>query len=109
MTQFSLPVAPDVADQVFDVDLDGVTFRLNLRHNSRDSSWYMDIFDLNNTLLRAGLRLVNDWPATVRWRDFAVRPEGIIGVINSGVLTEPPTLGELGPESDAALIYETVP
>lgn len=106
MVQFSLPVAPDIADQIFDVDLDGVTFRFELHLNSRDGAWFLNIFTTDGTLLRAGLRLVNDWTVILRWRDFAVRPAGILLVINSGALTEPPTLGELGPNAAAELIYE---
>lgn len=106
MTQFNLPMDPGLADQIFDVDLDGVTFRFEMHLNSRDDTWYMNILDIDGTLLRAGIRLVNDWPVLERWRDFVVRPAGILGVINSGVLTEPPGLGELGPDAAASLIYE---
>ncbi len=91
-----IPIDPENANQLFEVVLDGVTFRLLYRFNSRDLTWYLDVFSASDVLLRAGIRVVDDWTSFLRWADFAVRPGGEILNIARGVAASAPGFGELG-------------
>ena len=80
-----------------EVELDGVEFKLEFSFNDRDDAWYMTISDSDNTLLRAGIRIVNEWVLLRLWAE-ATRPDGDIVSVNQGEVLEPPTLEQLGEE-----------
>jgi len=90
-----LPLTIDVPFYDFEVELDGVEFKLEFRYNDRDNSWYMTVLDTDDTILRAGIRVVTEWSLLRLWQE-ASRPAGNIISINQGVVTEPPTLNQLG-------------
>lgn len=84
------------------VDLDGVEFKLQFRFIDRDDAWYLTIFDINDVLLRAGIKIVLQWPILRLWQE-ATRPEGEVLTLNQGNITQPPTLNQLG--ADVVLTY----
>jgi hypothetical protein len=97
-----LPLTLDVPYYEFEVELDGVEFKMEFRFNARDDAWFMTLLDTEDTVLRAGIKIVNEWSLLRLWRD-ATRPAGEIVSINQGNVTEPPTLDQLG--SDVLLEY----
>ena len=64
-----LPLEVDVPYYEFSVELDDVEFKLEFRYNDRDDSWYLTIRDSDDALLRAGIRVVNDWYLLRLWND----------------------------------------
>jgi len=80
-----------------EVELDGVEYRLEYRYNDRDDAWYLTIRDAEDTLLRAGIRIVNSWQLLRLWAE-ATRPAGEIVSVNQGKVEAPPTLQQLGAE-----------
>lgn len=95
MAYLLIPVDQSLAGFDESVALDNVVFTLSLKWNSRDSSWYMDVYDVSGNLLRGGLRLVENWPLLQFWRD-SNRPAGEIYVLPNGTVDRPPDLYELG-------------
>lgn len=97
MAVTTLPTSTTDANYRFDVDLDGVVYRLAFKFNSRDDSWYVSIFDESDKLLRAGIRIVNETPLLWRWAE-AVRPAGELIAVPQGAQTVPAELNQLGSE-----------
>lgn len=98
-----IPTRQDSAVYTQDVVLDGTTFRMAMRHNSRELCWYVDFFDIDGNVLRRSIKIVDDFPLFALWRDFSARPIQGMYAINKSDLIGPPTLGELGVNS--ILVY----
>jgi hypothetical protein len=92
-----LPTSTINANYVFTVELDGVEFKLSFKFNGRDDAWYFSILDTNDVVLRAGLKVVNEWTLLRLWAE-ANRPGGEIIAVNQGNVPAPPTLNQLGAE-----------
>lgn len=92
-----LPTSTTLPYYEFEIELDGVEFKLEFRFNDRDSSWYMTIKDTDDVVLRAGIRVVLEWALLRLWAE-ATRPEGEIVSVNQGEVLAPPTLNQLGAE-----------
>jgi len=90
-----LPISVGVPNYSFEVELDGVEFKIDLRYNDRGSAWFMTILDTDDNVLRSGIKVVNDWPLLRLWKD-SNRPEGEIVTVSQGARVSPPTLDELG-------------
>jgi len=85
-----------------EVVLDGVEFILEFMLNSRDGSWYLSVYDASRTILRAGVRLVINWPLMRSWVSEN-SPSGDIVCITQGQNKTLPGEGQLG--VDAVLTY----
>ncbi len=92
-----LPTSTVLAFYEFEIELDGVEFRLEFRFIERDDSWSMTIRDTDDVILRAGLKVVLSWDMLRLWAE-ATRPEGEIISVNQGNVLAPPTLNQLGKE-----------
>lgn len=97
-----LPLTPKLPYYDFDVELDEVLFRLEFRFNGRDDAWYMKVSDLENRILRCGIKILDEWPLLRRWGTVEA-PAGEIVAVNQGSTSGPPTLEELA--SDVLLHY----
>lgn len=75
MALFIIPVSDTLKNYEFEISLDGVSFRLRLKFNSRSQAWFMDLFDADEVRLRSGIRLVSDW-FPLRLFQGEGRPEG---------------------------------
>ena len=102
MAVFDLPTSTTLPFYNFEVELDGVTFKLEFKFNVRGDTWYMTILDPNDNILRAGLRVVNEYTILRLWQE-ATRPDGEIIAIPLGGQTTPATLEQLG--EDVILTY----
>ena len=69
MAVSQLPTSIVFSNYVFEVDLDGVFFKLNFKFNERDDAWFMDILDPADNLLRNGLKIVNEWSILRLWQE----------------------------------------
>ena len=81
-----------------DVDLDGVTFRLQFKFNDRDSAWYMSIFSTADVELRTGIKVVSDWTLLRLWQEIQLRPAGEMIATTQGDIARPALVDELGAE-----------
>lgn len=99
---FTLP--NEAANHEFQVPLDGALFRLVFLFNTRDSFWYMDIFNgLTGDLLRGSIKLVSSWDL-LRLYQASEKPEGNLLMQPQGADgSEANTLEALG--TDVLLTY----
>lgn len=97
MSVFVLPTSVTSANYTFTVDLDGVEFQLSFKFNERDDAWFLTILDVNGNVLRAGLKIVNEWFLLRLWQD-STAPAGELIPVNQGEVSAPPTLKQLGEE-----------
>jgi hypothetical protein len=95
MTITRIPTSITDANYEFTISLDNVEYKLSFRFNSRDEAWYLTILTPDDIVLRAGIKVVNEWVLTRLW--VAVnRPAGDLVTVNQGELLNPPLLDELG-------------
>jgi len=103
MAILQFPTIKDLAHYTFELPLDGTVFRFKFKYNSREEAWYFNILDLNNVILRAGVKVVNEWSLLRLWPALTGRPLGSIITVNLGKVPAPPTLDQLG--EDVVLTY----
>lgn len=84
----TLPNDTTARNYRFRVELSGVVFSLRFYFNRRSARWFVDIRDNNEVLLRAGLKLVADFPILSGWVE-QIRPAGELMVINQASDTDP--------------------
>ena len=101
MAVLDIPILQDDRNFEFDIDLDGVTFRLRLKFNSRDAAWYLSIFNADDVLIRAGIRVVSDW--ILNRLIVEGGPAGDIITVNLDGTIDVPDADQLG--SDVTLSY----
>lgn len=78
------------------VSLDGVTFVLRFRFNTRLSSWFLDVLDENDAPIVYARRIVIDWPLLrqTRYRDDG--PDGEMIAYDTTQRDVRPLLDDLG-------------
>ena len=103
MATFVIPNEP-IAHHEMQVTLDDVLYRMVFLFNPRDSFWYMNLFSgEENTLLRAGIKLVSSWDL-LRMYQAEARPAGNLVMVPQGEDgAEAATLESLG--VDVLLTY----
>ena len=95
MAVTELPTSTTDANYIFTVELDDVEFQLSFKFNSRDDAWFLTILDTDDVVLRAGIKVVNEWTLLRLWN---AGPAGEIIAVNQGDVPAPPTLNQLGAE-----------
>lgn len=98
MTVSRIPTSTTVENYEFTISLDNVEFKLAFHFNSRDNAWYMTIKTVDDIVLRAGLRIVNEWALLRLWVGED-RPAGEMVTVNQGELLSPPLSNQLGAET----------
>jgi hypothetical protein len=53
-----IPVDPTIDHQTFEVTLDEIPFKFEVRWSAREESYYLDLYSETGTLLRAGMKLM---------------------------------------------------
>ena len=61
---------------IFNIDLNGESFRLRFHWNTRENNWYMDIMDTEDNNLLLGVKLVVDYELTKRYKYIQGLPKG---------------------------------
>lgn len=99
ITIIPLEEAPDKANIIFLVSLDGTTYQATLRYNDREDNWYMMLSDLDGNVIRATIKVVINVPL-LRQIASADAPLGeLIAIDDRRTLTYPaedPELEDLG-------------
>jgi len=98
MAILRFPTITGLEHYIFELPLNGTVFRFKFKYNSREETWYFNVLDLNNNILRAGLKVVNEWVLLRLWAARTGRPLGDIVTVNLGAVSAPPTLTQLGAE-----------
>lgn len=94
-----LPVQPGVEDQSVEVQLDGRLYSLRLQWDGK--SWYLTLTDADGAVLRAGIRVVANWPLLRLGVDPRLPPGELMALRTAG--DADPVLEELG--SAVSLVY----
>lgn len=88
MAIVQIPVRSDTTNYDMRVDLDGVTYVLAFRYNSRDGFWYLSVLDSDEDPIRSGIRLVLG-TSYLRLVVSSIRPAGdLVAVDDTGTGTE---------------------
>lgn len=87
--------------------LDGADYTLEFRYSPRASRYYLNLYDVNEVLLVAGLKLVPNVPLLQYYRYRDGMPQGELIVAALGADGSPPVLGELGLNLRCELTYFT--
>lgn len=97
----SLPNRTNLVNYRFRVALSGVVFGFRFYFNRRDQHWYFDMTDAAGVLLRAGMKVVADFPLLRQWTQQN-RPDGELSSI--AATDTDPGLEDLG--ALALLVYD---
>lgn len=98
---FLLPEIPNLPRFTFDIDLESTPYRFEFQWNDRDSSWYMSLFETDNTpiLLSKRVSLTSDLFSP----RGAKSPPGELHAVDTGGALMPPAIDELG--NRVVLVY----
>lgn len=97
MAVTTIPTSTTDANYIFTIPLNGSEYQLSFKYNDRDNAWYFNILDTNDVILRAGIKVVNEWPLLRLWKE-EIKPAGEMIPVNQGNVAAPPTLNQLGAE-----------
>jgi hypothetical protein len=105
MAVFTVPTSS--GEDVFpnyqlEVELDGVSFKLDLVFNSRQQTWFFNLLDANAVILRAGIPIVTGFPLLARMVQQS-RPVGTLMAVAVAGDIDAATLEQLG--LDVLLTY----
>ena len=93
-----------LADYEIQAEIEGVIYTLHLRWNERASAWFLDVLDAEGeNMLRAGIKLVTDFPLGYEKRDRS--PPGAFVIIDTTGGYMEPTFESLG--AGSLLVYLT--
>jgi hypothetical protein len=96
----------DSAYQVQRVNIENTIYQLQLTFNSRDSSWYLDIFDINSSPILQSCKL--QWGSLItnnlRLTQF---PNGNFYILKTELRDEPITRTNFGADKLYRLVYIT--
>lgn len=95
MAIVTLPMRPDLPNYGFQVDLEGVSYGFVFRWNDREGSWYFDLLDGEGVTLRAGVKLVLDFPLFLSIAS-ARRPPGQLFAVDTSNTGAEPGAHDLG-------------
>lgn len=63
------------------VVLDDISLHIEIRYNSRDSAWMMDIYDGDDSPIVQGIKLVPNWELIGRFKDTRL-PGGLLFAVD---------------------------
>lgn len=97
----TIPIEPGRPHIEQEVDLDGVSYRLALNWNGREGAWYMTLWTADGTLVRAGVKLVANFPLLRKVRHERRPPGELMAMDPRGTGI---TLDNLGLEIELAYV-----
>lgn len=95
MAVHMLPLRPDLPHYLFQVELEGRTYTLELRWNERAAGWFLSVLTADEVPILQGRRVVVGFPLLARFRDFRL-PPGELEAIDTTGAGRDPGLTELG-------------
>jgi len=90
MPIFEVPLLTDSAAFRYTIAIDGENFVFAFRWQQRNSAWYLTIRLADSTVIRSGIRLIENWP--LNGRDLDPRMfNGVLILLRLDGKTGPPT------------------
>ncbi len=90
-----IPLRSDLPHFDLQVELEGTTYTLELRWNTRAEAWFLMVIDAQGeTVIRSGLRVVADHP--LRLYEADRQPPGLLVAADTSGAGEDPGLHDLG-------------
>lgn len=105
MAVLVVPTSPDSPNYVQRTTLDGREYLLRVLHNARENVWYMTILDTEEQVIKAGIKVVTNWPLTRKFKHDVRMPPGEFFAISQTRDRSSPKLGELGADQRVRLFY----
>lgn len=106
MSVMEIPTEADESTGSFTitVDLDEIEFTFDFQFNSREGFWYFDVYDFEETLLKAGIKVVVESPLLLIYQEANLPPGDILAIDLTNSDKEARNLLDLG--NDALLVYQ---
>ena len=103
MANISLPTRQNLPIYSYTIDLDGTTYTLRYRYNSRMEKWFLDFRTETGESIVEGIPIVADWPIFDRFQDDRL-PPGILFAFDTSGQAEDPGRYDLG--NRVQMIYQ---
>lgn len=87
--------------------LDDSDYTLEFNYSPRAERYYLNVYDADDVLLAAGLKLITNIPLLHFYKFRSGMPQGELMVAATGSDASPPKLGELGKDLRCELTYFT--
>jgi hypothetical protein len=91
----TLPLRPDLTHYDFGISLDGTSYLLELRWNTREEAWYLDIRLEDGTDVVLGIKVVVDF-ILGRRSQHPARPPGVFFAVDTSGRRQDPGISDLG-------------
>ena len=88
-------------------DLEGIGYVLQFDYSTRESCWYLSIFDIEGLALATGIKLVCNWPLTYRITNPGLPPGRFMVATKVASDDTPPGLEDLADGGRCELTYVT--
>ena len=90
-----LPTRTNIPHYEFEIELDGVSVRLEFRWNDREAAWFFDVLELDASPILQGRKVVLGLPLLGRFADARLPTGDLIAIDTAGTNVEP-GIDELG-------------
>jgi hypothetical protein len=97
--------APELGNLNFTTSMDGVSYKIYLKYNGREDFWYADLEDIEENIIRQGIKVVSNW-ALLRLIQTTPRPPGELMAIDTRFSPIDPSLAEFGNEIELLYVEE---
>lgn len=77
------------------IDLEGIYYKFKFSWNNRDTCWLLDIYDINDSLLLGGIKLVVNYELISHHKVIGM-PPGKLFLYDSSLTGEPCLFDDLG-------------
>lgn len=95
---------PDTSYSTQRVNINNTVYNLQLSFNSKDSAWYLDLFDINEVAILQSKKL--QWGSSVTSRYILARfQSGALFVLNRDLRDEPITRNNFGEGKTFSLVW----
>jgi hypothetical protein len=85
----TVPLRSDLPFYHFQVDLDEVTYGLELRWNYQAAAWFLSLYTSEDELILASQKVTVDWPIGSRHADGRLPPGVLIFLDTTGAHEDP--------------------
>ncbi len=104
MSVYTIPTSGD-AYSIQRTDLEGTEYIFQLDWSTRESCWYMSIYDNTFVSLASGIKLVCNWPLTYRLPNPLLPPGHFMVTTRTASDDSPPLQADLAPGGRCQLTY----
>jgi hypothetical protein len=101
-----LPLFNGRAAYEYNIVIDSVSYRLVFTWANRHGSWYLDILENDSTPIRTGIRVILDYPLTLRDAANALMFDGMLILQRVDDQTREPTLQDMGNTVELVLVTD---